>query len=105
MNIPCKPNGQSRWQQRTQMSGRDYLLTFEWNQRLGQWWLLLSDQDDKPIRAFMLNTNWPLLKGCVDSRRPPGNLILLDTGGKHEGCTFSGLGDRWQLVYLPPEEL
>jgi hypothetical protein len=87
------------------MSGRDYLLTFDWNQRLGQWSLLLSDQDDAPIRSAALVANWPFLYGCVDPRRPPGGLILLDTANKNEECTFSGLGDRWQLVYLPPEEM
>ncbi len=105
MNIPCKSSGDSRWTQRSQMSGRDYLLTFDWNQRLGQWFLRLCDQDDRIIRAVGLNTDWPLLRGCVDPRRPPGTLLLLDTSSRAQDCSFVGLGDRWALIYLSPEEL
>jgi hypothetical protein len=105
LTIPILNSGQSHWTQRTAMGGRDYQLTLDWAQRSGAWHLALADQDGVAIATLRLVTNWKLLQRCVDLRRPPGELILLDAQGLGEEPTFSGLGDRWALGYLEPSEL
>jgi hypothetical protein len=105
VTIPCVPSGVSNWVQRTALGGRDYQLTFLWAQRSGSWTLLLADQDAVLITVLKLVPSWRLLQRCVDPRRPPGELMLIDTQGAGQDPGFSGLGDRWQLVYLDPSEL
>lgn len=103
--IPTPVLGQSHWVQRTALGGKDYTLELDWRQRSGTWALSFGDADGVLIAVFALVTNWRLLRLVTDARRPPGDLILLDTTGKGEDPTFSGLGDRWQLAYFDPSEL
>jgi hypothetical protein len=106
LEIPCTPNGQARWTQRTQLSGRDYQLTFDWNQRLGQWSLSIADQDGVPIRTGVrLVSGWPLLRGVIDSRSPPGVLAIDDMQNTGLDPGFSDLGTGFKLVYFDPSEL
>ncbi len=105
--IPCMPAGVSRWTQRTALDGRDYQLSFAWNQRTGHWTLDLADQDGVAIRTGMtLVTNWQLLRGCIDTRAPTGVLIVVDTQAKNDlDPGFADLGDRFQLLYFAASEL
>jgi hypothetical protein len=104
--VPCTPNGQARWTQRTAIAGRDYQLTFDWNQRTGHWSLSLADQDGSPIASgLQLVTNWPLLRTVLDTRCPPGLLVVIDTLDRGEDPGFSDLGSRFVLAYFDPSEL
>jgi hypothetical protein len=105
--IPCQPIGVARWTQRTQLDGRDYQLTFQWNQRTGHWSLDLADQDGVAIRSGMvLVTGWPLLRGCVDARRPPGTLVIADSQRSNDlDPGFADLGGRFQLLYFTAAEI
>jgi hypothetical protein len=103
--VPTTPSGESHWIQRTALGGRDYQLEFDWNQRTGHWTLAIGDQDGSPITVVTLVTEWPLLRRVIDSRRPTGELVVVDSAGAGAEPTFSGLGDRFQLLYFAPEEL
>jgi hypothetical protein len=104
--VPCKPSGQSHWTQRTALGGRDYVLTFDWSQRDGHWSLSVADQDEEPIASGLsLVTDWPLLRGVIDARRPPGELLVVDTLDERQDPGFADLGDRFLLVYAEPEDL
>jgi len=108
--VPCTPAGSSRWTQRTTLASRDYLLTFEWSQRDGAWRLSVADQDGVAIASGRrLSTGYPVLRGVLDARRPPGDLVVVDTMASDtrapEDPTFSSLGPRHALVYLDPGEL
>jgi len=107
VSIPCSPAGQPSWMQRTTIAGRDYQLTFQWVQRDGHWWFSLADQDGAPITSGVkLVTNWPLLRGVTDTRRPPGNLMVVDgTGVNDLDPGFSDLGTRFLLMYADPSDL
>lgn len=107
VTIPCTPGAAAHWTQRTSLAGRDYVLTFRWNQRMGHWVLSLADQDGVMIRAgLVLATLAPLLRGVVDARRPPGELVVLDAAGTNDlDPGFSDLGARFQLCYADPGEL
>jgi hypothetical protein len=107
LEIPCTPKGESHWTQRTTLAGRDYVLTFDWSQRAGLWFLTLADQDGSAIRrGIPVVANYPLLWGVIDSRRPPGELIARDlTSGAPLDPAFADLGTRFVLLYVPPEDL
>ncbi|MCK6585962.1 MAG: hypothetical protein L6Q76_00095 [Polyangiaceae bacterium] len=102
--------------QRTALDGRDYLLTLRWNQREEAWYLDLADADDVLIRAGMkLVMGQPLLRGVLDARRPPGELLVLDMEGTSDAVADLGpriadpglddLGVRHHLAYLDAAEL
>lgn len=107
--IPCAPDGASHWTQTTALDGREYLLTFRWSQRTGRWTLDLHDQDGDPIvTGRALAPSLRLLRGVRDSRRPAGDIVLVDQRGAREGLddpTFTSLGERHQLLYVDGEDL
>ena len=104
--VPCVPGGQSSWVQRTTLAGVDYLLSFQWSQRAGRWYLSLADADGNPIATSRLvTTSWRLLRGVTDPRRPPGDLVCIDTFGQGWDPGFSDLGARFTLVYADPADL
>jgi len=106
IKIPCVPGGQSNWVQRTAIEGRDYILSFDWIQRDGAWYLSIADQDGAAIASgIKLVSQWPLLRGVTDSRCPKGELLLLDSTGASEDAGFSDLGVRFELVYFTAGEL
>lgn len=103
--VPCTPGGQSSWVQRTTLDGVDYLLTFQWSQRAGHWYLSLSDADSNPIASGrLITTSWRLLRGVNASNRPPGDFVCVDTLGDGWDPGFSDLGDRFLLLYGDPSD-
>jgi hypothetical protein len=109
LTIPCEPRGQALWSELVTLDGRDYLLTFRWSQRMGRWSLDVADQDGAPIVAGqVLAPGFGVLRGSIDTRRPVGDLVLLDTGassGPIADPTFASLGARHLLLYLDGDEL
>ena len=107
IEVPCTPNGSAHWTQRTALGGVDYLLTFVWSQREGHWLLTLSDADGSAIASGLcLVTAAYLLTRVVDSRRPPGELLVVDTSGANDvDPAFEDLGDRFALLYLDASEV
>lgn len=107
IEVPCTPAGEAHWTQRTALAGVDYLLTFVWSQRAGHWLLTLADADGSPIASgITLVTALPLLRRVSDARRPPGELMVVDTSGALDvDPGFADLGQRFALLYLDPSEL
>lgn len=109
LTIPCAPGGQSTWTQATALGGREYLLTFRWSQRSGRWTLDLADESgDAIFSGRALAPSLRLLRGVVDDRRPPGDLVLVDQHSPREGLddpTFTSLGARHALLYVDGADL
>lgn len=104
--IPCTPNGAARWRQRTALDGVDYLLTFRWSQRSGCWLLDLADAEGVAIvEGLALLGGTPLLLGVTDTRRPAGDLVVVDTAGGDADPAFDTLGTRVVLLYFTAAEL
>jgi len=107
VEIPTSPRGAARWTQTTALDGTDYVLSFDWNGRVGLWMLHLRDANGRSIRTgMMLTAGGQLLRGLVDTRRPPGELAVVDRTGR--GDTDPGLDDlgaRFALVYIDAAEL
>jgi hypothetical protein len=101
--IPTEFAGESHIEQRTALSGRDYVLRFDWNQRDGHWFLGLYQPSGAPIiTGLKLVVNWPLLGARTETLRPPGELLVVDTRGLDEDPGFADLGVRHALIYVEP---
>lgn len=108
--IPCAPGGVAFWQQRTALDGVDYLMTFRWSQREGVWSLDIADLDGVAIvSGLVLVVGVSLLRGVVDTRRPAGELVVVDTSGASDRDPgFDDLGApgaRFVLAYFTAAEL
>lgn len=90
--------------QKTRLDGRDYVLTFSYNEREDRWYLSLYDDEDKPILlGLKLVSNFPLLRHYHwDERVPPGELMAVDLAtnlSPPPGFAELGEGRRIELTY------
>lgn len=100
----------SSYTQRTQIDGRDYLLRFQFNQRIGRWSMDVFDQDEDPIaHGLALRTGAQIGRGIRDTRFPPGALMVIDqvalTAQESRDPGLFELGDRFLLTYFTAEEV
>lgn len=107
VEIPCSPGGEAYFVQRTALGGRDFVLSFRWNQREGRWVVDLADADGAPIAVGLCLVVGPDLLGLVvDERKPAGELVVLDTSGALDADPgFDDLGGRFTLALFDPSEL
>lgn len=90
----------SAYTMRVDLSDVEFELDFRYNQREGFWYLSVADQLGDPIvSGIKITVGIPLLRGCVDLRRPIGELIAIDTSNTHTEAGLEDLGDRVQLIY------
>lgn len=81
------------------INGVVFDFTLTWNERDAHWYLDLNDADGAPIRSGVkVVVDWPLLKGCVDARRPVGDVVALDTDGAGDPL-ITDLGGRVLFLY------
>src|SRR5262245_60003859 len=98
------------YSQRTRLDGRDFLLSFAWNQREERWYLSIEDDvGDLLLAGLKLISNWPLLHAYQsDPRLPPGELVAFDlTEGGDEtppGFDDFAIGKRVELTYFAVTE-
>lgn len=104
------------WTQRTELDGRDYLLSFSWSRREERWFLDVADESASPIaQNIKLVAGWPMLLRVVDERRPPGEIMVVDQAALDAEGTpdlqiavdpgLDDLGARVVLVYLDAAEI
>lgn len=87
----------------TALDGTNYVFVFRWNERAQAWHFDLYTEDGEPIAmGVRVVVSWPLLRRCVSARRPPGELIAVDTTGQGDPGR-SDLGARVQLQYIEAE--
>ena len=89
-----------------QLDGTTYRARWLWNERVGVWTFSLADRDGVAIvsgvRAVL---NVDLLSGCVDPRRPPGPILVVDPTGTGTEATIDSLGQSVKVVYLTAAEI
>lgn len=88
--------------QRTQLDGRDYVITWQWNERLARWTMSIADQDGDPIASGVaLVVDFPLLSLVTDERAPPGTIAVVDRQSPTIDPTLTSLGVRHVVCYWP----
>jgi len=93
------------FKQTTALDGTNYVFVFRWNDRAQAWHFDLSTEDGTPIAmGIRVVVSWPLLRRCVSERRPPGELIAVDTTDQGDPLR-SDLGTRVVLTYIDAESV
>lgn len=86
------------------LEGSDFILRFQYVQRLDHWVLSVATADDSAIVSGVpIVAGVNLLAGCADARRPPGALFLAP-GLTTPGLEGLGAGRVEELVYMTREE-
>jgi hypothetical protein len=84
----------------TKDSKAEYLLGLTYNERDGAWYLDVSDQLAVSIWHGKVVLGYPLMRNCVDVRRPLGDFIAVDTTNAGlEPTALEDMGDRVLLTY------
>ena len=107
--VPTDQNALPSYTQNTTFEGTQYILEFDYNQRCASWYLSIADSDNVDIyNGIKLVTGFPLLRKCVDPRRPPGELLVVSstTDQSPPGLLdlIPGAG-RCQLLYITSDWL
>lgn len=91
----------TRWDQISEIDGREYQLIFSWNDRYQSWYLDILDQDSSPILyGKRLVCGVVLGRELVgDSRIWPGKLSCVATTPDASDPGQFDLGSRVLLVY------
>lgn len=90
--------------QRVTLDGQEYTIRLDWNGREGRWYLDVGDVDEAWIvTGIKLVADWPLLRRCADSRKPPGDLLAVDMSGAGEPPNLPQLGRSVKLIYFPKD--
>lgn len=107
LEIPVRSGSEfASYTQRSELDGRIYNFRFDWNEREGNWYLDLSDQDEVQILSgIKLVSSIPLIARIVDERRPPGELFIIDNQSPTTDPNLDSLGARHRFIYLDAEEL
>jgi hypothetical protein len=85
------------------LTGTDYILRFDYQEKQDRWYVGLYDAQNNPIRVGMKAVcGWDILRTCSLSNRPPGQLFFL-SGGKQAPPGFADLGRSTILIYVDAE--
>ena len=100
------------YEQRTRLSGKDFLLRFRYQERDCFWYLRISDTNGNVIVGdTRIIANLPLLSTVTDLGRPAWEIICIDlpSVGQTEQTArdphFSDLGRRHKMFYQPFEDM
>jgi hypothetical protein len=102
--IPTPANAYPDETVRVPIAGTTYLIRWLWNARGGYWaFSLLDTSGDAIINGVRVAINVDLIGRCIDERKPPGSILVLDpsdAGGADPG--LEDLGKRVKVVYWEP---
>lgn len=109
LEIPVS-NEDPFFKQTTNLDGRDYILRFQYNQRMCCWYMSIFDEDDEPITVGRRLSEGVIIGRHVrDERMPPGQIMVIDMqSSRTEGPRDPGrydLGTRHRLAYFTESEL
>jgi len=100
----------SSYVQRTTLDGVDYLLRFQFNQRLGRWFCDVRDVTESPIAMGLpIVVNYEIGRWVIDERWIAGRIATLDQEAADDQAAIDpglrDLGARVLMTYLEAEEL
>lgn len=83
-----------------QLDGVTYTLSFNFNPRMGVWFISLGDGFGNPICASVpVTVMWPLFDRFVAVAIPPGRIFAYDTTNSNTDPGEFDLGDRVRILY------
>lgn len=82
------------------LEGAQYRLDFRYNERMGKWFLKISDPTGVELMgAVPITASCPLFNRFRRANLPPGTLVAFDSSGKNQDPGRFDLGDRVRLIY------
>lgn len=103
LEIPTLTDGTQRYQQRTDLDGTDYLLTFAYSLRRDRWTLSIDGLDGTPILTGQtIHLRIPLNRRAVGG--PPGVLFAVPESGVVDPPGLHDLGEGVKLYYLTADD-
>lgn len=105
--IPILEN-EPHFDQVTNLDGTDYALQFRYNQREQCYTLTIGSPEGETYHSgAKLIPLWALFRDSVDTRMPPGRLIVLVNGEDRSTPKLGelGKGKRCELCYFTAEDL
>jgi len=89
-----------------ELDGVRYLVRFTWNTRDEAWRLSFYLPDGTPLsESRRVVLSFPLLRGEIDDRLPPGVLMAIDATSSNADVQHDDLLDRVHLVYYDAQFL
>lgn len=88
------------------LTGTEYVLDFQYNQREDRWYLSLYDTNGNAIYlGRKIVPSVPLFRKCASGSKPLGDLIAQTLTANDAPPNIDELGERVQLVYYEPGEI
>lgn len=82
------------------LDGRNYQLSFQYNDREGFWYFDILDEEGTPIRSGLkVVSNFTIARLCQSIDRPPGDLMFLDTRPVPSDAALAELGEEVVFAY------
>jgi hypothetical protein len=83
-----------------ELEGRVFFFSFNWNARIGKWFMTIKDQSQAVIvSGVKLLTGWPILERLKDTRLPLGTMFVIDSANEGKDPGVDELGSRHILMY------
>lgn len=87
------------------LEGKTYQLHFQWNARMGQWFISVKKQDGTDIvSGVRVSVERPLFRRFASDDMPPGQFLFIDTSGQQDDPGEGDLGARVILAYKESTE-
>ncbi len=88
------------------LEGSRFVAILDWNERDASWYFSLELPDGTQLLdGHRMVIGQPLLRRIKDSRRPKGDIILLDTSGEQLDAGRDELGGRVVALYYEQADL
>lgn len=106
LQIPLDAQVSADQRFRVELSGQMVKLRFKWNERVGFWFILVSDDFDQQLGELKAVPNWPLCNQYKGFKPFVGDLILLPIDDAAVWPpAYADLGVRWFLFWLSEDEV
>lgn len=89
---------------RTTLDGSDYEIEWRWNTRSSRWWLRISDTDGQIVYEPAV-AGFPLLRSVTGTRRPAGELVIIDVMGQGREPGLRDFVSDFAIVYFEADDL
>ena len=97
-------DGTLAYEQRTELEGVDYILTFQFDARRERWLFGIRSIDSEDLlTGQVINPYIPLNRRAVGG--PPGEFRAIPTDGTYDPVEFSDLGGRVLFWYSASDEV
>lgn len=101
--IDTLTDGTTAYDQRVELDGEEWLISFRWNSRIDRWFFSIDGLDGVPrLTGAAVSLNVPLSRRAVNG--PLGEFIALSESGDDPPGLLD-LGARVKLYYLEAADL